>query len=47
MTTKVEPTAPAPPLDIKTELTPIGEQYIIPGCEKAPERKPKQGTLWD
>ncbi len=33
-----------------TELTPIGEQYVIPGCERketARGRRPTQATLWD
>ena len=39
--------APAEP---KTELTPEGEQFVIPGAERdkvAGEFKPKQGNLWD
>jgi len=31
----------------KTELTKTGEQFVIPGCEKDPEKGPKQGNLWD
>lgn len=33
----------------RTELTPIGEQYVMPGCEKkAPaDSKPFQPGLWD
>ncbi len=30
-----------------TELTEIGEQYVIPGCERDQARGPKQGRLWD
>lgn len=41
---------PAPARQAATELTPAGEQFIIPGCERASvsgARKPRQGTLWD
>jgi hypothetical protein len=31
----------------RTELTDIGEQYVIPGCERDPSRGPKQGSLWE
>jgi hypothetical protein len=35
----------------KTELTPIGEQFVIPGCEHkkppAPSAKVRHPTLWD
>lgn len=32
----------------KTELTPIGEQFVIPGCEQKPQGdKPVQLNLWD
>lgn len=30
----------------KTELTEIGEQYVMPGCEKKPTEKNPQGSLW-
>jgi hypothetical protein len=30
-----------------TELTPIGEQYVIPGCERHTTPKIKQLSLWD
>jgi hypothetical protein len=33
-----------------TELTPIGEQYVMPGCERketARGKRPAQATLWD
>lgn len=33
-----------------TELTPIGEQYVIPGCERretARGERPTQSSLWD
>jgi hypothetical protein len=30
----------------RTELTPIGEQYVIPGCERDTSRV-KQASLWD
>jgi hypothetical protein len=38
---KREPAAPTP-----TELTPIGEQYVIPGCERAKDRGPAQFDLF-
>ena len=28
------------------ELTDIGEQYVIPGCERDATRGPKQSDLW-
>jgi len=28
------------------DLTEIGEQYVIPGCERRPELGPKQMNLW-
>jgi hypothetical protein len=28
------------------EPTPHGIQYVIPGCEKAPTEKTRQGSLW-
>lgn len=31
--------------DFRTELTAAGEQYVIPGCEKAPEKGQQMG-LW-
>lgn len=31
----------------RTELTEIGEQFVIPGCEKKPIPKVKQLGLWD
>lgn len=31
----------------KTELTPIGEQYVIPGCEKHARPKGAQLKLWE
>lgn len=31
----------------KTELTAIGEQYVMPGCEKRIEKKGEQLALWD
>jgi hypothetical protein len=38
-------------LDFKSELTPIGEQFVIPGCEHkkppAPSAKVRHPTLWD
>jgi hypothetical protein len=30
----------------RTELTPIGEQFVIPGCERDTSRV-KQASLWD
>ena len=30
----------------RTELTEAGEQYVIPGAEKDPERGPAQRELW-
>ena len=38
-----EPPEPEPTI----ELTEIGEQYVIPGCERDQARGPKQGKLWD
>jgi len=33
--------------ELKTELTPAGEQYVVPGCERDPARaKSKQLDLW-
>jgi hypothetical protein len=29
-----------------TELTPIGEQYVIPGCERDKRKGPAQFDLW-
>ena len=29
------------------ELTPIGEQYVVPGCERDKARGAAQGGLWD
>lgn len=31
----------------RTELTPQGEQHVLPGCEKARDRGPAQHGLWD
>ncbi len=39
--------ADAPEPEPTTELTEIGEQYVIPGCERDQARGPKQGKLWD
>lgn len=40
-------TAPEPEQTFGTELTPIGEQFVIPGCEKRdPPAKPSQLDLW-
>lgn len=40
---QVEPVAPT----YKTELTPIGEQLVIPGCERQPAAgKPAQLSLF-
>lgn len=36
-----------PAAEIATELTPIGEQFVIPGCERDATRGPKQGSLWE
>jgi hypothetical protein len=34
------------PLPIASELTPIGEQFIIPGCERDTRSGPAQLNLW-
>lgn len=31
----------------KTELTPIGEQYVIPGCERHERPQGAQLKLWE
>lgn len=44
------PAKPATAARAATELTPAGEQLVIPGCERnavAGPRKPRQSTLWD
>lgn len=35
-----------PAEEFPTELTPEGEQYVVPGCERRDPKKPEQGSLW-
>jgi hypothetical protein len=32
---------------LAVELTDQGQQYVIPGAERDPERGPTQGSLWE
>lgn len=39
---------PPPTMTPAEELTPIGVQLVIPGCERRPgPTTPKQGSLWE